>query len=279
MKKNIILFVFLLVIGCSVNAQDRTFQLTKGIPNTTFTVRAEVGVWYKTCANSNHSGKLTKPFILCEGFDLNGANTLYKIYHTMSVVNNDGDPIDNRFRFFDQLRKDGWDIVIVNLLNNGEAIENNALLVEQLLKDVDTEVLNNHTTYGTYYHRPMLMGISMGGLICKYALAKMEREGSDHKVEKYISFDTPHKGANVPLAFQAFIDKFVGNLNFINQFRSALPGVLRQFDPISYIDQYITPNWNKRVTQTAGYQMSAMLYGIFASVGVFTNRLSVNACR
>ncbi len=256
--------LFLLFLGLTCLAQDKKFTIERFIPQTSFKVKAEIGVWYKTssCANSNHSNKITKPFIICEGFDVDGTNDLSAIRSSMGsfFVNENG--IMVRKFILDQFRNDGWDVIIVNLLNNGEAIENNALLVEQLLKDVDTEVLNNHTTYGTYYHRPMLMGISMGGLICRYALAKMEREGSDHKVEKYISFDTPHKGANVPLALQAFIDKFTGDFNFINQFRSARPSVLRHLDPISYIDQYITPNWKKRVTQTAGYQMSAMLYGM-----------------
>ncbi len=68
MKNRIITCIFCFVLSGFVYAQDRTFQLTKGIPNTTFTVRAEIGVWYKTCANSNHAGKLTKPYFVCEGF-------------------------------------------------------------------------------------------------------------------------------------------------------------------------------------------------------------------
>jgi triacylglycerol esterase/lipase EstA (alpha/beta hydrolase family) len=203
----ILLLICLLSLTCF--AQNRLINVERGIPGTTFKVRAQAGVWYKTCSNSNHSNKITKPYIVCEGFDPDGTNDLLTLYSSMS---------GKELSFFDLLRADGWDIVIVNLLNNGEAIENNALLVEQLLIDIDNEVLTNHTTYGTYYHRPMLMGISMGGLICRYALAKMETQGDDHKVEKFISFDTPNKGANVPLAFQAFVNKFTGNLNFMNQF-------------------------------------------------------------
>jgi hypothetical protein len=58
--------------------------------------------------------------------------------------------------------------------------------------------------------------------------------------------------------------------------RSALPSVLRQFDPISYIDQYITPNWNKRVTQTSAYQMAAMLQGVNGNINrsLFLSKLS-----
>jgi hypothetical protein len=63
------------------------------------------------------------------------------------------------------------------------------------------------------------MGISMGGLVARIALRKMELDGADHQTWKYISVDSPHKGANVPLGFQAAV-RHIQNTNlqifFIN---------------------------------------------------------------
>ncbi len=39
----------------------------------------------------------------------------------------------------------------------------------------------------------------MGGVIARYALRKMEDAGMEHQVSLYISHDSPHLGANVPL--------------------------------------------------------------------------------
>jgi len=43
----------------------------------------------------------------------------------------------------------------------------------------------------------------MGGLVTRYTLARMERENKSHDVEIYISGDSPHKGANIPLGGQS----------------------------------------------------------------------------
>ena len=42
----------------------------------------------------------------------------------------------------------------------------------------------------------------MGGLISRYALRYMEQNSLNHDARLYLSFDSPHLGANVPLGFQ-----------------------------------------------------------------------------
>lgn len=255
-----IIFYFCFIVCVGLSAQDKTFNIERYIPNTSFKVKGEVGVWYKmsNCSNSSHDGKITKPLIICEGYDIGGSNDLFHLYHSMSQLDRNGNPLSDGLYFLDKLRNDGWDIIILNLLNNGEAIENNALLIEELLYRVDGEVTANSQNYSTNYHRPILMGISMGGLICRMALCQMEQDGKDHKVEKYISFDVPNKGANVPLGVQAFISKWTGNLAFKDQFRNSLPSFMRSLDPINYIDQFLLKG---ALTQTSAYQMAATLYG------------------
>ena len=48
----------------------------------------------------------------------------------------------------------------------------------------------------------------MGGLISRYALTYMESKNIDHNTRLFISFDTPHRGANVPLGNQYWLKYF-----------------------------------------------------------------------
>ena len=48
----------------------------------------------------------------------------------------------------------------------------------------------------------IIVGASMGGLITRYALAYMEKNNLPHCTRLYVSFDSPHLGANVPVGVQ-----------------------------------------------------------------------------
>jgi hypothetical protein len=53
-----------------------------------------------------------------------------------------------------------------------------------------------------------LAGASMGGLVSRYALAYMEKNGLPHPVRTYISFDSASLGADIPLGIQYWIKFF-----------------------------------------------------------------------
>lgn len=46
----------------------------------------------------------------------------------------------------------------------------------------------------------IVIGVSMSGLVGRWALRKMENDGIVHNVKLFIPFDTPHQGANVPVS-------------------------------------------------------------------------------
>lgn len=48
----------------------------------------------------------------------------------------------------------------------------------------------------------VLFGHSMGGLLARLALARMEADGGTHPVALYVSYDSPHSGVNVPQGMQ-----------------------------------------------------------------------------
>jgi hypothetical protein len=54
----------------------------------------------------------------------------------------------------------------------------------------------------------VVLGPSMGGLIARYGLAYMEANSLDTETRLYISFDSPHRGANIPISLQYLINYF-----------------------------------------------------------------------
>lgn len=54
----------------------------------------------------------------------------------------------------------------------------------------------------------MVIGVSLGGLAAKQALHDLEVEGTDHGVDTYVSWDSPHNGAHIPTAIQ-FVPVFL----------------------------------------------------------------------
>jgi hypothetical protein len=117
----------------------------------------------------------------------------------------------------------GFDVIIVNfpkytttnLLTGSSVaidggayyIESNAMAVVKLLQEVKQQVAANGSTNQTAIIAP-----SMAGQISRYALSFMEKkfqETSDpiwqHNVSLWVSVDSPHLGANIPLGDQALI--------------------------------------------------------------------------
>jgi len=227
----------------SFTPPNRTYHVSVNTEYTDYDVKAEVGVWYKDFTTScdvkilsntqiNTKDTITKPFIIVEGFDIGDNLGLYELYDAMNG--------DVNLGLLEILRRDGWDIIIVNLQNNTEDIRANAKLFEKILSDVEAEVKRNHTDSQTPIYRPVVMGISMGGLVVRYCLTDMENRGIDPKVEKYLSFDSPHKGANVPLGFQHFSDAhFRTNSKLVTSLSlpSFLDYVLDDLDPYNWMQK------------------------------------------
>jgi hypothetical protein len=148
----------------------------------------EFGLYYSNCINSN-SEVLRKPILVLDGFDPSDSRKVGNIYDLMNTS-----PV----QLADYLRAEGHDLIICNFPNGADYIERNALGVIQLI-----EYIKARTT-----DKIIVIGPSMGGLIAKYALAKMEKENKEHNVGLYVSFDAPHQGANVPIGAQYFLHFF-----------------------------------------------------------------------
>ncbi|GAB4499089.1 MAG: hypothetical protein OHK0019_35620 [Saprospiraceae bacterium] len=172
-------------------------------------------------ANPDH--QMRKPFILVEGFDPIIENPLkyvvnnpqgqtlgygrlrWDVIMTGRDESFDVDPNDPAVphtpqfallpSLIEQIQNRGYDIVYVDFADAGTYIQANAEFLIKVIERVNSEKITSEQN--------VLIGASMGGIVSRYALAKMESEGESHCTGLFGTFDTPHNGANIPLSLQA----------------------------------------------------------------------------
>lgn len=154
--------------------------------------------------------QLTKPLIVVEGFDpdnsFNYTNFIYN--ENNGGINIDIDPTTVFYSLNQAIEDEGYDLVFVNFDNATDYIQRNAYLVEAVIAWVNSQKAVAGST-----EKNVVLGMSMGGLVAKYALRHMEIDGNpntNHDTQLFISHDAPHQGANVPVAFQAMLRHLVG---------------------------------------------------------------------
>jgi hypothetical protein len=132
---------------------------------------------------------LTNPAIVVEGFDLDNSMDWPVLYDLLNQEN-----------MLEDLRTAGFDAVVLDFTEATEPIQRNAFVLTELLAQVNATIAAGKTS--------ALVGASMGGLVSRYALAWLEDQGLDHRVRTYLSFDSPHGGANIPLGLQHWLEFF-----------------------------------------------------------------------
>ncbi|MCU0441384.1 MAG: T9SS type A sorting domain-containing protein [Bacteroidia bacterium] len=140
---------------------------------------------------ANGRSNLQRPLIFVEGQDVQDEYNFRDLYLAL----NNAQP-DNPNAPLNQLIANGFDVIILNFRRTGgQSMRTNAEVLRRLINWV------NQQKQGT--NQLVLGGISMGGVVARYTLAKMENDYCEnHNVEKYFSIDAPHTGANIPLGLQ-----------------------------------------------------------------------------
>jgi hypothetical protein len=82
-------------------------------------------------------------------------------------------------------------------------MERNAFTLVTLLQQLNQRMQAAGST-----EKIVVIGPSMGGQIARYALAYMEKNNLAHNTRLFISLDSPHNGATIPLGLQHFVDYF-----------------------------------------------------------------------
>ena len=173
-----------------------------------------------------NNNKLNKPVIILDGFD---PGDLRKINNDEKgiryLIDNQGKE-KNMKKFYEE----GFDVVILNFpkralktrtvkfwhpwLNRyiyftikterdggADYIERNANVLKALIIQLNKELIKNGSQ-----EKLKIIGPSMGGLISRVALTEMERANQNHNVDIWVSFDSPHLGANIPVGLQYFFN-------------------------------------------------------------------------
>lgn len=147
------------------------------------------GYLTKKIRNGNN---VTRPFLFVEGFDPDMLNNVQSIdganenkYGNLGYKSVLMEPqYDNLVNNFDVYYLDFKDCTL--------SIKENAKLLEMAIESINND--RNSNSYPL-----VVMGSSMGGLIARYCLRRMELDGKSHKVSTLICQDTPNLGANIPL--------------------------------------------------------------------------------
>lgn len=94
-------------------------------------------------------------------------------------------------------------------IGGADYVQRNAYVLVKLIQELNAELQANGSNEGL-----VIIGPSMGGQISRYALAYMEKQQAlnvpnmDHNTRLWISFDSPHKGANITLGAQQALYSF-----------------------------------------------------------------------
>lgn len=172
---------------------------------------------YFGCGNPGPNFK--KPFIFVEGFDpghnfatrINYGDFDWAQFSSGGILdkNGDGKPdmpeIQLAPTLINKLHNEGWDIVFLDQKHGTNYIQRNAMTVARLIVWVNQNKTTNN--------KLVVAGASMGGLVTRFALKYMENNNIDHQTKLWITFDSPHEGANIPLGVQEFINFFASSPN------------------------------------------------------------------
>lgn len=170
----------------------------------------EYRTYYNLVTNngSAHS-KIKKEIIILDGYDPGDGRKIYpqsagynqensSLYELM-YYDHDNNPATLKENLVEKLRNApyGFDVTLVNFPAGADYIERNAMAVVSLLQRETAKLTANGST-----EKITIIGPSMGGLISRYALAYMEKNNINHNTRLWVSFDSPHLGANIPIGAQ-----------------------------------------------------------------------------
>jgi hypothetical protein len=154
-------------------------------PDETWTLQGGTAWVYRVPDNAT----LTKPVIIADGFGA-GASTLREWNGLW------GTEVAGGHAWGTQLHEHGRDVIVLGYDSRNAPIMDNAEVAIQCIRKAAAERTGR---------TPLVVGgLSMGGLVTRYALAMLEHDNPEHEVGTYFSYDSPHRGAWIPISLQVF---------------------------------------------------------------------------
>ena len=170
--------------------------------------------------------QIKKPIIVLDGFDPTDKRDATWIYEHNFRYYNEKNEVSN---FADEQRRAGYDIIIINMPSyqtgvrnitlpdgteaqigtlrraGGDYIEINAMALIKVVQNLNKELAATHSK-----EKLIIVGPSMGGVISRYGLSYMEKNGIDHNCRLWFSWDATHLGSVLPIGNQYFIESMAG---------------------------------------------------------------------
>jgi len=277
--------------------------------------------WIKWGAG-NTTGKFRKPLIFVEGIDFgcDGAKGACNIttptstclmtdevlrkaaftgtyrngtagWNEMVDYNDDFQAVEKLPRFREQLTALGYDLVYLDFSDGATHIQSNAMTLVELL-----DYLNNPANRTADANETIVTAASMGGQVARFALAWMEQQGLCHNSKIYLSIDSPHRGANIPLGIQYMIDRLrgmiIGGSTFDTQRDKLLRPASQQmmvyhFDPGAATLRSQWQAWQaapgsypsllRKIAIADGNRLGQSLLGAFPGMSLLTSTFSSSA--
>ncbi|GHH64956.1 hypothetical protein GCM10017673_08500 [Streptosporangium violaceochromogenes] len=171
------------VSGEPARPPDEEWALTSAWPYRDETATGTAAVYY----GAGHT-RLTRPMIFADGFSYGPSDLAGLWTHLNTPYSPSGE------RLLDQLLAAGVDVVLLGFDVRHTYIQANAGVAVSCVRQAITRRQGS---------APLIVGgVSMGGVVTRYALAAMEDAGEDHQTATYLSYDSPHNGAWIPLILQ-----------------------------------------------------------------------------
>lgn len=186
-----------ITVRCSVAGHPRYAACTLAIsddpvpppPDETWTLTPATGnPGHAFVFRSGAGDRLSRPVLIAEGFP--GGASPEKLAETLGQCG-----------LLGRLRALGHDVVAVGFDKGRDTIQSNAGVIREAIARARSRTDD-----------PLVVGgMSMGGLVARYALAAMESEGVDHGTCVYLSVDSPHgRGAYTTVVGQWLVSNFTG---------------------------------------------------------------------
>ncbi len=205
-------------IGVLNPDEEISFLATRGFTGYDETImrfaQANIGIYYADQTIGTVK-RMQRPIIISDGVDFTQRvrfrefNVEYLQYFNQN---------NTQTSLIDQLNLQGYDVILVDydavtdaavLLPNrplfdqpgADYVERNAMVMVDIL-----QWANNELAAQNINEQLVVIGPSMGGLVTRFALRWMELNNLAHNTRLWISFDAPHRGANIPIGSQYTID-------------------------------------------------------------------------
>lgn len=212
MKYIILLISIIFFKDASAGFRGSPFTITasESFGSPAYNAKARVTIDY-----ANFDGKVRKPIIVFEGFDPGYYSDPDKkegrkgIQEFLDDINDDGTVSNTLLQ--NLLQGDAlsslsqeYDLVWVDWENGTDFLQRNALVAEEVIRWVNT----NKILVGGVMQPNVVMGKSMGSIIARMALRRMENNSQLHNTRLYVSIDGGHQGSNIPQGYQHMTNHF-----------------------------------------------------------------------